>query len=131
METTSVIPTSQKTTVDYSSMVLPVISSITSYLECREKSITERAAIESKTEATLSLLRNRRKVMVSYLNSKFGEREKLYERYFSLIDEAVISKNEELVRTALEGLVTIYSTNPAAGLDCVLETYDRILSGYH
>ena len=50
METTSVIPTSQKTTVDYSSMVLPVISSITSYLECREKSITERAVIESKTE---------------------------------------------------------------------------------
>ena len=130
METTSVIPTSQKTTVDYSSMVLPVISSITSYLECREKSITERAAIERKTEATLSLLRNRRKVMVSYLNSKFGEREKLYERYFSLIDEAVASKNEELVRTALEGLVTIYSTNPAAGLDCVLEAYDRIISAY-
>ena len=131
METTSVVPTSHKSTVDYSSMVLPVISSITSYLEYREKSITERAAIESKTEATLSLLRNRRKVMVSYMNNKFGERERLYERYFSLIDDAVASRNEELVQIALEGLVTIYSTNPAAGLDCVLEAYDRIRTAYN
>ena len=131
MEITSVVPTSHKSTVDYSSMVLPVISSITSYLECREKSITERAAIESKTEATLSLLRNRRKVMVSYMNNKFGERERLYERYFSLVDKAVSSGNETLVQTALAGLITIYSTNPAEGLNCVLEAYDRMQSAFN
>ena len=130
MEAENVFPTS-KSTVDYSAMVLPVISNITSYLECREKSLTERAVIESKTEATLSLLRNRRKVMVSYMNSKFGEREKIFVGYFSLIDKAVSSGNDKLIQMALEGLLSIYSTKPVDGLDCVLEQYDRMLTAFN
>ncbi len=126
----SIIPTQHGSTLDYSSLIIPVISNITTYLENREKSLTERALIESKTQATLSFLQNRREVIIAYLNNKFGERKLLYEGYFNLIDKAISSKNDVAIQTALEGLLTLYHSKTTEDLDCVISQYDHMIDSF-
>lgn len=126
----SIIPTQHGSILDYSSLIIPVISNITTYLENREKSQTERALIESKTQATLSFLQNRREVIIAYLNNKFGERKLLYEGYFNLIDKAMSSRNDIAIQTALEGLLTLYYSKTKEELDYVISQYDQIINSF-
>jgi hypothetical protein len=55
--------------------------------------------------------------MIEYLNHRFGERGKLYERYFQLVDTALELQNEEITRLALESILNVYQDNPVAGIE--------------
>jgi hypothetical protein len=64
--------------------------------------------------------------MIDYLNHRFGERDKLYERYFQLIDTALELHSEEITRIALESILTIYQDNPCSGIEEFRQQFDAI-----
>jgi hypothetical protein len=90
---------------------------LTEYARTLEKEKSNRAGIERKRETACSLIRSRCHVMLEYLNRRFGERGKLYEKYFQLVDAALERHNEEITRLALESILNIYQDNPVAGIE--------------
>jgi hypothetical protein len=94
-----------------------VLQALTEYARTLEQEKSKRADIERKRTNALSVIRSQRQVMIEYLNHRFGERHKLYERYFQLIDTAMELQNDEITRLALESILNIYQNNPCAGLE--------------
>lgn len=74
------------------------------------------------------MLSEKRELMIGLLNQRYGERNRLYDGYFTLIDKALESGNEEAVKLALESLLQIYSTPITTGLDNIMEQYGKITS---
>jgi hypothetical protein len=66
------------------------------------------------------------RMMIEYLNHRFGERCALYERYFRLIDTALELQNEEITRLALESILNIYQDNPGGGLEEFRQQFEAI-----
>lgn len=122
---TSVVP-KQKGIND--ALVSALIGNVTSCIEILNNGITERELIRSKSQAVCTMLQEQREVMVSYLNHRFGERNKLYDGYFTLIDKAMESGNDDVTRLALESLLQIYSAPFASGIDDILSQYGKINS---
>jgi hypothetical protein len=78
------------------------LQALTEYARTLEKEKSSRIDIERKRTTALSVIRSQRHVMIEYLNHRFGERGKLYERYFQLVDTALELQNDEFTRLALE-----------------------------
>jgi hypothetical protein len=93
------------------------LQALTEYARTLEKEKSSRADIERKRETALSVIRSQRHVMIEYLNHRFGERGKLYERYFHLVDTAIELQNDEITRLALESILNVYQDNPVAGIE--------------
>jgi hypothetical protein len=94
-----------------------VLQALTEYTRTLEQEKTKRADTERKRTNVLSVIRSQRQIMIEYLNHRFGERYKLYERYFQLIDTALELQNDEITRLALESILNIYQNNPCLGLE--------------
>jgi ribosomal protein S15P/S13E len=94
-----------------------VLQALTEYARTLEHEKSNRADIERKRTAALSVIRSQRQVMIEYLTRRFGERGKLYEQYFKLVDTALELRNEEIIRLALESILNIYQDNPVAGIE--------------
>jgi hypothetical protein len=47
-------------------------------------------------------------------------------QYFKLVDTALELKNEEIIRLALESILSIYQDNPFAGLDEFRQHFETI-----
>jgi ribosomal protein S15P/S13E len=94
-----------------------VLQALTEYARTLEHEKSNRADIERKRAAALSVIRSQRRIMIEYLSRRFGERCTLYERYFRLIDTALELQNEEITRLALESILNIYQDNPGGGLE--------------
>ena len=91
--------------------VIPsVLGTVTSYIEILDRGATER------------------EVMVGYLNHRFGERNKLYDGYFRLIDRAMESGNDDVTRLALESLLQVYSSPLVSDSDNFMAQYGKINS---
>ena len=93
------------------------LQALTEYARTLEKEKTSRTDIERKRAAVLSVIRSQRHVMIEYLGRRFGERGKLYERYFQLVDTALELQNDEITRLALESILNVYQDNPVSGID--------------
>jgi hypothetical protein len=103
-----------------------VLQALTEYARTFEHEKSNRADIERKRIAALSLIRSQRQMMIEYLNHRFGERRTLYERYFRLIDTALELQNEEITRLALENILNIYHDNPGGGLEEFRQQFESI-----
>jgi hypothetical protein len=93
------------------------LQALTEYSRTLEKEKSSRADIERKRTTALSVIRSQRRMMIEYLNHRFGERGKLYERYFQLVDTALELQNDEITRLALESILNVYQDNPVAGIE--------------
>jgi hypothetical protein len=93
------------------------IQALTEYARTLEKEKSSRTDIERKRTTVLSVIRSQRHVMIEYLNHRFGERGKLYERYFQLVDAALELQNDEITRLALDSILNVYQDNPVAGIE--------------
>ena len=91
-----------------------------------ERETSNRNEIERKRIAALSIIRTERRLMIQYLNHRFGERSALYDKYFKLIDTALQIENEEILRVALESIQNIYQDNPCAGVDEFKNQFDAM-----
>jgi hypothetical protein len=93
------------------------LQALTDYAKTLEKEKSNRADIERKRNTALSFIRSQRHVMIEYLAHRFGERGKLYERYFQLVDTALELQNDEIIRIALDSILNVYQDNPGAGIE--------------
>jgi hypothetical protein len=103
-----------------------VLQTLSEYARTLEHEKSNRAEVERKRKTALSAIRSERKMMIEYLNHRFGERKTLYEQYFRLVDTALELQNEEIVRLALESILNIYQDNPAAGLEGFRQQFEAI-----
>jgi hypothetical protein len=110
----------------YAESLGSVLQALTEYARTMETEKSNRADIERKRKTALSIVRSQRRVMIGYLNHRFGERDKLYERYFQLIDTALELRNEEITRIALESILTIYQDNPCSGIEEFRQQFETI-----
>jgi hypothetical protein len=102
------------------------LQALTEYAQTLEHEKSNRSEIERKRAAALSVIRSQRQVMIEYLAGRFGERRELYEQYFKLVDTALELRNEEIIRLALESVLTIYQDNPFSGLDEFRQHFETI-----
>ena len=109
------------------SLVAPAIGSLVECIDALSRGAAEREAVRAKRDAVRAMLHERRDVMVSYLSCRYGERNKLYDGYFALIDRAMESGNDEVTRLALESLLQVYSAPFASGNDFMAQ-YGKINS---
>jgi hypothetical protein len=103
-----------------------ILQTLTEYARTLEQEKSNRADIERKRIAALSVIRSQRRMMIEYLSHRFGERRALYERYFKLIDTALELRNEEITRLALESILNIYQDNPGGGLEEFRHQFEAI-----
>jgi hypothetical protein len=103
-----------------------VLQALSEYARTLEHEKSNRAEIERKRKTALSAIRSERKMMIEYLSRRFGERKALCEQYFRLVDTALEAQNEEIVRLALEGILSVYQDNPAAGLEGFRQQFESI-----
>ncbi|MGL4982481.1 MAG: hypothetical protein ACRC4W_06490, partial [Treponemataceae bacterium] len=80
-----------------SDILIPSIPSltscITSCIQYAQSQQTQRSLIEAKKDEAISMITEKRDVIMHYLNQRFGERKYLYEKYFDLVDKALESGN--------------------------------------
>jgi hypothetical protein len=110
----------------YTETLGQVLQALSDYARTLEHEKSNRADIERKRKTVLSVIRSERKMMIEYLNHRFGERETLYEQYFRLVDTALELQNEEIVRLALESILSIYQDNPASGLEGFRQQFEAV-----
>ena len=101
----------------YAETVGTVLQALTEYARTLEKEKSGRAEIERRRETALQVIRSQRRMMIEYLNHRFGERGKLYERYFQLVDAALEVRNDEIIRIALDSVLNVYQNNPGDGIE--------------
>jgi hypothetical protein len=94
-----------------------VVEALADFAKTLEHERTSRSDIERKRKSALQAMRSEKQMILRYLNERFGERGKLYEKYFALISTALEIENAEIVRLALENILSIYQDNPAEGID--------------
>ncbi|MDY6397283.1 MAG: hypothetical protein SPL22_06085 [Treponema sp.] len=109
-------------------LLTPMLESISNCIEILSHGATERELIRARRYTLCSMLSEKRELMIGLLNQRYGERNRLYDGYFTLIDKALESGNEEAVKLALESLLQIYSTPITTGLDNIMEQYGKITS---
>jgi hypothetical protein len=102
------------------------LQTLSEYARTLEHEKSNRAEIERKRKTALFAIRSERKMMIEYLNHRFGERKVLYEQYFRLVDTALELQNGEIVRLALKSILNIYQDNPAAGLEGFRQQFEAI-----
>ena len=110
------------------SVIPSVLGTVASCIEILDKGATERELVRARSNAVSAMLREQREVMVGYLNHRFGERNKLYDGYFRLIDKAMESGNDEVTRLALESLLQVYASPFASDSDNFMAQYGKIHS---
>lgn len=108
-------------------LVSSMLGNVAGCIEILNSGATEREQIRARSRAVCAMLHERRDVMVSYLSHRYGERNRLYDGYFALIDRAMESGNDEVTRLALESLLQVYSAPFASGDDFMAQ-YGKINS---
>lgn len=99
------------------SVIPSVLGTVANYIEILDRGATERELVRARSNAVSAMLRERREVMVGYLSQRFGERNKLYNGYFALIDKALDAGNDDVVKLALESLLQVYLSPATDGVE--------------
>ena len=121
----------QRTRRFYGETISGVLNAVTEYAKTLEQEKTNRANVERKRKSALSVIRSEREIMLDYLTSRFGERNELFDRWFSLIDTAIQLNNDEILRIALESIQNIYQDNPCGGLDEFRQQFETMSKVIH
>ena len=105
----------------YMPIIGQFLSSVSDCVRCIQHEATEREALAVKKETAITMIKSRKKILLTYLYKRFGERNRLYEAYFHVIDTALAADNADIVLSALEGILTVYSAPVYAGKDRIYE----------
>ena len=111
-----------------SMLLSPLLESISNCIEVLSQGTTERELIKARRNTICTMLHSKKELMVEYFNKRYGERNKLYDGYFSLIEKALESGNDEVIKLALESLLQVYSSPFTLGVDNIMEQYGKMTS---
>lgn len=98
-----------------------IIEKYIEYKKTIEQARTERELIQAKRDILVSEMRMRRELILDYFEKRFCERKMALNKFFSMLDEGVNSKDERLLHIALTGIVGIIRENPLGDF----ETFKR------
>lgn len=111
-----------------SMLLSPLLESISNCIEVLSQGTTERELIKARRDTICTMLHSKKELMVEYFNKRYGERNKLYDGYFSLIEKALESGNDEVIKFALESLLQVYSSPFTLEVDNIMEQYGKMTS---
>lgn len=92
-----------------------VIKSIADCVSYCQKQETIRTEINAKRDVALQLIKSRHESLEHLLNQKFGERERLFDRYFQIAQSALESGNDEILKDVLQSILAVYGSEVTSG----------------
>lgn len=112
-------------------MIIPqvtdVVRCVTRYAECVQRESTRRCEIQARRDAAVEAIKNNRKILTRYMECRFGERRRLYEGYFHVIDVAINSGDGDTVRLALEGILAVYGSPASDGIGGIMSHREKMM----
>ena len=101
-----------------------VIKSIADCVSYCQKQETIRTEIDAKRDVALQLIKSRHESLEHLLNQKFGERERLFDRYFQIAQSALESGNDEILKDVLQSILAVYGSEVTSGLENINQLLD-------
>lgn len=92
--------------------VKEVLTGITDYLKVAEVEQTKRVDILAKRDVALQQLQNQRAAFEQLMRFTFQERAVVLQKQLDTLDTAVANGNVEVIKAALDGMVSIIQTSP-------------------
>jgi hypothetical protein len=89
-----------------------VVQAWTEYLKIAEEERTKRRKIEKWEKVTLSEIKAKRDLLVDYLERSFDERSKNFQALFQMVDQAMLSNNNQQLGLALHAIVELAQSSP-------------------
>lgn len=115
MNNNTIVPIQQN---DYSALIpsIPVvIKSIADCVSYCQKQETARIDINVKRDVAVSMIKSRTEALKCLLNSRFSERDKLFDRYFQIAQKALESGNDEVLKDVLQSILAVYGSEITSG----------------
>ncbi len=104
------------TTLQLTESIQAVFAAYTEYQQSAAEERAKRQAIQAWESVQLEKIRERRDVALKNLDLSFDERAELFEKLFSLADQAIESGNSEMLASTLNSMTDIAKTNPLVNL---------------
>ena len=101
-----------------------VIKSIADCVSYCQKQETIRTEINAKRDVALQLIKSRHESLEHLLNQKFGERERLFDRYFQIAQSALESGNDEILKDVLQSILAVYGSEVTSGSENINQLLD-------
>lgn len=76
-----------------------------------------RLELETRYDAFVEALRVEQETILSYFDRIFAERDNALRKFYELLDQAAESNDNEQLKTAVEGIVSVIRSNPLLGFD--------------
>ena len=89
-----------------------------------QKQETIRADINVKRDVAVSMIKARHESLEHLLNQKFGERERLFDRYFQIAQSALESGNDEILKDVLQSILAVYGSEVTSGSENINQLLD-------
>lgn len=89
-----------------------VVTAWTDYLKIAEEEKTKRCEIEAWEKASLSEIKVKRDFLIGYLDRSFDERAKNFQALFQVVDQAILSDDNQKLALALEAIVKLAKSSP-------------------
>lgn len=101
-----------------------VIKSIADCVSYCQKQETIRADINVKRDVAVSMIKARHESLEHLLNQKFGERERLFDRYFQIAQSALEFGNDEILKDVLHSILAVYGSEVTSGTENINQLLD-------
>lgn len=112
---------------DYSALIpsIPgVIKSIADCVSFCQKQETVRADINAKRDVAVSMIKSRHESLEHLLNCRFTERDKLFDQYFQIAQNALEAGNDEILKDVLQSILAVYGSELTSGSENIKQLLD-------
>ena len=93
------------------------------YCELQE---TEREQIRSIRDQNIEIIRSQRELIMHYLDRSFDERKMLFDRHFTIVDEAIKTGNNQLLAIELQQINELANSSPFKALSDMKSLQDTL-----
>lgn len=108
-----------------------IVQAYWNYQNVAEQEQTKREEIAVKRELILEHIQAQRDVMMEAIKCTFAEREKVIEKHFNLIDQAVASNDNQQLAMALQGVTEVIKSSPFAAFADLQQTQRALQDPSH
>ncbi|SRR5579883_523237 len=89
-----------------------IVSAYTQYKIIAEQEKTQRREIDAWEETTIAQINAQRDLLIAYLERSFDERAENFRALFAVVDQALISGNNEQLALTLNSITEIAKASP-------------------
>lgn len=101
-----------------------VIKSIADCVSYCQKQETIRADINAKRDVAVSMIKARHESLEHLLSQRFTERDRLFDRYFQVAQNALESGNDEILKDVLQSILAVYGSEVTSGTENINQLLD-------